>query len=119
MSKEPKDLNDEVKESTTVDQVDVNIDELFGMPGAENVMLPSDNSEPEKKSVFTQEKTDMTFFDKPEAKTTEEKQEEAEKKAEVEETIAELDGLISQEEDAGNKGRPKVDKSGLYELAQK
>jgi len=30
-----------------------------------------------------------------------------------------LDNLITQEEDAGNKGRPKVDKSGLYELAQK
>jgi CRISPR/Cas system CSM-associated protein Csm2 small subunit len=41
------------------------------------------------------------------------------KKKEVEETIAELDSLISQEEDAGNKGRPKVDKSGLYELASK
>jgi hypothetical protein len=27
--------------------------------------------------------------------------------------------LISQEEDAGNKGRPKVDKSGLYDLAIK
>jgi hypothetical protein len=119
MTNEPKDLNDEVKESTTVDQVDVNIDELFGMPGAENVMLPSDNSEPEKKSVFTQEKTDMTFFDKPEAKTPEERKEAEEKKIEVEETIAELDGLISQEEDAGNKGRPKVDKSGLYDLAQK
>jgi hypothetical protein len=27
--------------------------------------------------------------------------------------------LIAQEEDAGNKGRPKVDKSGLFDLAQK
>jgi uncharacterized protein YjgD (DUF1641 family) len=119
MTNEPKDLNDEVKESTTVDQVDVNIDELFGMPGAENVMLPTDSSEPEKKSVFTQEKTDMTFFDKPEAKTPEERKEAEEKKIEVEETINELNDLISQEEDAGNKGRPKVDKSGLYDLAQK
>ena len=30
-----------------------------------------------------------------------------------------MDNLISQEEDAGNKGRPKVDKSGLYDLASK
>lgn len=118
MTNEAKDLNDEVKESTTVDQVDVDIDSLFGMPGAENIMLPGDSKEPEKKSVFTAEKTDMTFFDKPDA-TPEEKKEAAEKKVEVEETIAELNELITQEEDAGNKGRPKVDKSGLYELAQK
>jgi hypothetical protein len=118
MSKEIDNLNDQVQESTTVDQVDVNIDELFGMPGAENVMLPTDKSEPEKKSVFTAEKTDMTFFDKPDA-TPEDKQEAAEKKAEVEETINELNDLISQEEDAGNKGRPKIDKSGLAELATK
>lgn len=29
-----------VQDSTTVEQVDVNIDEIFGMPGAESVMLP-------------------------------------------------------------------------------
>jgi hypothetical protein len=117
MSEETKDLN-EVQDSTTVGQVDVNIDELFGMPGAESVMLPADGKEEEKpKSLFSKENVDTTFLDKP--ATPEEKKEAAEKKAEVEETIAELDGLISQEEDAGNKGRPKVDKSGLAELATK
>ena len=108
----------QVLDTTKVDQVDVNIDEIFGMPGAESVMLPSDSKEEDKpKSMFSKENIDTTFLDKP--ATPEEKQEAAEKKAEVEETIAELDGLISQEEDAGNKGRPKVDKSGLLELAQK
>ena len=118
MSEETKDLN-EVNDSTTVGQVDVNIDELFGIPGAESVMLPSDGKEEEKpKSMFSSENIDTTFLDNKPASPSE-KQEAAEKKAEVEETIAELDGLISQEEDAGNKGRPKVDKSGLYELAHK
>ena len=42
------------QESTTVSQVDVNLDELFGMPGAENVMLPEE--EEEKKSLFTKDK---------------------------------------------------------------
>ena len=116
MSKEIDDLNDQVQDSTTVDQVDIDIDAIFGTPGADSIMLP-DN---QKKSVFTAEKTDMTFFDNPAAnKTPEEKQEAAEKQIEVEETIHELDNLISQEEDAGNKGRPKVDKSGLYDLASK
>jgi len=116
MSKEINDLNKEVKDSTTVDLVDVNIDELFGVPGAENIMLPS-NEEDKPKSMFSKENVDTTFLDNPARPT--DKVEEAEKKAEVDETIAELDNLISQEEDAGNKGRPKVDKSGLYDLAQK
>ena len=119
MTNETKDLSAEVKDSTTVEQVDVNIDELFGIPGAESVMLPSDGKEEEKpKTMFSSENIDTTFLDNNPASSAE-KQEAAEKKAEVEETIAELDGLISQEEDAGNKGRPKVDKSGLYELASK
>ncbi len=41
------------------------------------------------------------------------------KVVEIEETINELNELITQEEDAGNKGRPKLDKSGLYDLATK
>jgi hypothetical protein len=116
MSEEVKDLADQVQDSTTVEQINVNIDELFGMPGAENVMLPQDEEKP--KSMFHKETTDTTFFDNPNT-TVESKKEAAEKKIEVDETIAELDGLIAQEEDAGNKGRPKVDKSGLAELASK
>jgi len=102
---------------TTVSEVDVDLDAMFGMPGAESVMLPDDGKEPEKpKTMFTKEIVDTTFLDTPgkEApKVT------AQEKVEINETIDELNGLISQEEDAGNKGRPKVDKSGLYELAQK
>ena len=121
MSNETKKPADDVQllQSTTVDQVDVNLDEIFGNPGAESIMLPSDGKEEDKpKNLFSKEEVDTTFLDNPKA-TAEERQEAKEKKAEVEETIAELDGLISQEEDAGNKGRPKVDKSGLAELAQK
>ena len=104
----------QIQDSTTVEQVDVNIDELFGMPGAESVMLPADGKPEEKpKSMFSKENTDITFLDKPISK------EEAKEIEEVKETFAELDNLISQDEDAGNKGRPKVDKSGLYDLATK
>jgi hypothetical protein len=107
------------QESTTVSQVDVNLDELFGMPGAENVMLPEE--EEEKKSLFTKDKkTDYEFLDSKTGVTS--KPDTAEQtitKEEVQETIDELDELIAQEEDAGNKGRPKIDKSGLHELAAK
>lgn len=109
----------QVLDTTTVDQIDVNIDEIFGSPGAESIMLPADGKEEEKsKSLFSTENIDTSFLDN-NPKTPAQKEEEEEKKAEVEEAIAELDGLISQEEDAGNKGRPKVDKSGLFELASK
>jgi len=105
----------EVADSTTVEQVDVNLDELFGAPGAESVMLPSDEEEEKKKTVFSSEGTvDVSFIDKPGTP-----QETVEEKQEVQEAIAALDDLISQEEEAGNKGRPKVDKSGLAELATK
>jgi hypothetical protein len=107
------------QESTTVSQVDVNLDELFGMPGAESVMLPEE--EEDKKSLFTKDKkTDYEFLDSKTGVTS--KPDTAEQtitKEEVQETIDELDGLIAQEEDAGNKGRPKIDKSGLHELAAK
>ena len=116
MSEETKDLNDQVSDSTTVEQIDVDIDSLFGNPGAESIMLPTGEPEETKtKSLFSNEKTDMTFFDKPGSAN----KEDTAQKEEVEEAIAELNDLISQEEDAGNKGRPKVDKSGLVELASK
>ena len=108
-------------ESTKVSEVEVDIDSLFGAPGAESVMLPADNQEPEeeKKSVFTRETVDTSFLDKPETKPVTAEAAPVTSKEEVDETIAELDTLISQEEDAGNKGRPKIDKSGLAELALK
>jgi hypothetical protein len=107
------------QENTTVSQVDVNLDELFGMPGADNVMLPEE--EEEKKSLFTKnEKVDYEFLDNKTGVTSRpDTEEQIITKEEVQETIDELDGLILQEEEAGNKGRPKVDKSGLYELASK
>ena len=117
MSENNNDLENKVQDSTTVEQVDVNIDDIFGMPGAENVMLP-DNQEEKSKSVFHKETVDTSFFDNPNA-SVEEKRQEEEKKIEVQETINELDNLIAQEEEAGNKGRPKIDKSGLAELAVK
>ena len=53
-------------DSTKVDQIEVNIDELFGMPGAENVMLPSTGSKEEEekpKSIFSKENVDVSFLD--------------------------------------------------------
>ena len=110
-NKNPDDA--QVLDTTTVGQAEVNIDELFGLPGAESIMLPADGEAEKPKTMFSKESVDTTFLD------NKSPQKEETKTEIVDETIAELDNLISQEEDAGNKGRPKVDKSGLYELAQK
>jgi hypothetical protein len=114
MSEHIENPDNQVEDSTAVGQVDVNIDEIFGMPGAENVMLPAEEDKP--KSMFSKESVDTSFFDK---KSNSEKSEDESKPEEIESAINELNELIIQEEDAGNKGRPKVDKSGLYDLAIK
>jgi len=108
---------------TTVDQVDINIDEIFGMPGAENIMLPE---EKEKKTVFhTEEPIDTTFIDNPVEKvkttTTETEEEKSEITAsEIQDTIDELDEAITSHEDQeATSSKRKSDKSGLYELAAK
>ena len=115
-----------VNESTTVDQIEVNIDEIFGMPGAESVMLP----EEDKQTVFSKTKpVDTTFIDKPTEETTttvdsavetEEVTQPQVSEAEVQDTIDELnEAITAQEEGEAKTGRPKTDKSGLVDLAYK
>jgi hypothetical protein len=111
-NKNPEEV--QVQDTTSVGQIDVDIDQLFGMPGADNVMLPEEKEETEKpKTMFSKESVDLTFIDKADSNN------EPAQKEEVNEVIAQLDDMISQEEETGNKGRPKVDKSGLSELAIK
>ena len=50
-------------EQTTVQQVDINIDDIFGgAPGADSIVLPAE--EEKKPSFFSTPKTDLTFLDK-------------------------------------------------------
>jgi len=117
----------QVQDSTTVETVDVNLDEIFGQPGAESVMLPAEEVEPEpeekKSNLFNKpEELDTTFIDKTE--TTTEKVEEhttpEQTKELVDEALAELDDAITEEETGEAKaGRRKTDKSGLVDLAHK
>lgn len=112
-------------ETTTVEQVDVNLDDLLGAPGAENVMLPEE--EEKKPSIFSKEQVDMTFIDKPEDSTEtkedlEEPKEEGDAVVATETTKAleDLNSLIEEsEEEVSKGGRPKIDKSGLSEVLSK
>jgi len=118
----------QTQDSTTVEEVDVNIDKIFGNLGAENVMLPAEEEEKPKSIFSKEEELDTTFIDKTEEPTTEtpEKEMTAEEKIEstpdsvVDEALSELDEAISAEEEGETKpGRRKTDKSGLVDLAQK
>ena len=124
----------QTQDSTTVEEVDVNIEEIFGQPGAESVILPAEEVEPEveetKSNLFSrEEELDTSFIDKTEEPTTEEapaKEMTAEEKIEltpdsvVTEALSELDDAITaQEEGESNAGRKKIDKNGLVDLASK
>lgn len=109
-------------ETTSIEQVEMNLDELLGTPGAENVMLPEADKKP---SIFTQEKTDLSFIDND---TDEEDSESDDKKPKDNpaDVIKELDdeflGAPADTQDEPKKsgaGRPKVDKSGVSELFNK
>ncbi len=127
-----EDLNEEtqIQDSTTVEEVDVNLEEMFGQPGSESVMLPADEVEPEEKksNLFSKPKeVDTTFIDKTETTTeTPKKEMTSQEKIEstpdsvVDEALAELDDAITEEESGEVKsGRRKTDKNGLQELASK
>ena len=124
-----EELNEEtqVQDSTTVEEVDINLEDMFGQPGAESVMLPAEEVEPEEKksNFFSKPKdVDTTFLDKTETTTDTENLSAQEKidstpDSVVEEALSELDDAITAEETGETKSRRKTDKNGLHELASK
>ena len=125
-----EELNEEtqVQDSTTVEEVDINLEDMFGQPGAESVMLPAEEVEPEEKksNLFSKPKeVDTTFLDKTETTTDNTETLSAQEKIDstpdsvVEEALSELDDAITAEETGETKGRRKTDKNGLHELASK
>lgn len=117
--------NNTNEEVTQVSQADVNIDELFALPGAENIMVPGAEDDDEKKpNMFSSTNVDTSFLDKlkpatPAAKAATPAAETQEDSEKNQEALEEFETLINQQEDPGVRGRKKVDKSGLVELASK
>jgi len=119
--------NETIQDSTTVEEVDVNIDEIFGV-GADSVLLPG-----EKRTMFSKENVDVTFLDKNDAASKPDPVIPGEDNnpdptststdpVDATAVIDELDKLINEEEEneqKGGKGRPKLEKSGLLEIANK
>lgn len=114
------------EEVTQVTQADVNIDELFALPGAENIIVQGEEEDEKKPTIFSSTGVDTSFLDnkpqpaKPAAKVeTSNDDDNLLSNEDAEEALNELDSLISQQEDSSGRGRKKVDKSGLVELASK
>lgn len=113
-------MSTENTETTSIEQVDINLDEILGTPGAENVMLPEEEKKP---GMFSKDSLDLSFIDKgPEEEGSEPKD-----KTNIDDIIEEVDPDSdfrpkASADEAGEKksaGRPKVDKTGMAELVNK
>lgn len=107
-------------EQTTVQQVDINIDDIFGgAPGADSIVLPAE--EEKKPSFFSTPKTDLTFLDKEEEEDEDGNIKKPTQSAEdvLKELTDDVNDLLEQEEESPKGGRPKVDKSGMVETFSK
>ncbi len=111
-------MADQIQDTTTVSEVDLNLDEILGTPGAESVMLPA--SEEAKPNLFTSKPIDTSFLDKPD-------DDEPSKDTAVATQV--LDQIVNEDNDTDDKdevkqgssttGRPKVTKDGMIELTNK
>jgi hypothetical protein len=105
---------------TSVEQVDVDIDNWLGTPGADSILTPSSEQvEDIKPNIFSSKKQDLSFLDKEDSEDGETSEEEKEKAKEV---FKELDKEFldqPEEEQKSKSGRPKTDRSGLVQFLKK
>jgi hypothetical protein len=107
----------------TTGTVDLDIDSWLSAPGADSIITPA-SSEPAKPSMFSQDKTDLSFIDKKDDDTSDDPDNGDDKKDEpikVDELFNQLgDEPADDEDQKPNKGgRPKTEKSGLVDFFKK
>ena len=111
------------EETTSVQEVEVDIDELLGT-GASAVMLPEEGSK-EKKSIFSPISADTTFLDKPPVDETTSVEEKTPEELEAEEVLAKEDVLapptddLDLSDDKNKGGRPTALVSTAKKLIEK
>jgi hypothetical protein len=109
------------QDNTVVEQVDLDLDNILGMPGAESVMLP----EEKKQNVFSAGKPDLSFIEKPGSAddSSENKDKDAADLADVLKDLDPEDASLglqsSDDEPKKTPGRAKVAKDGTVELVKK
>jgi len=104
-------------ETTTVQEVEMDLNDILGTPGAENIMLP----EEKKSTVFTSKKVDTSFLDKEDDESSND-----DKPSRPEVAIEALNDIVNDnnesedsETSTANAGRPKVSKNGIIEFTKK
>ena len=108
-------------DTTSIEQVDINLDELLGTPGAENVMLPEEEKKP---SIFSDTRPDLSFVDN---ESDEEGSDSKTEKVSIDDIIEDVNpdadfrkkDVASDEPEKSNAGRRKIDKSGMSEVINK
>jgi hypothetical protein len=114
--------------TTTVTQVDLDIDNILGTPGAENIMLPSGEEkkpEPPKPNLFTSKPVDLSFLDNADEDDSDDSSSSADAGTPAQpaatksndEINQDLDSFSNPEADKG--GRPKMSKDGMIEFTKK
>lgn len=108
---------------TSLQTVDLDIDSWLGAPGAESIVTPTlDEKTDSKLSVFSNQKTDLSFLDKDDK--TDDEEAGASKAPVSRETTDEIFNSLDEDdanEDGTKKapGRPRTDKSGLVDFFKK
>ena len=104
-------------ETTTVQEVEMDLNDILGTPGAENIMLP----EEKKSTVFTSKKVDTSFLDKEDDESSND-----DKPSKPEVAIEALNDIVNDDNESedsetstANTGRPKVSKNGMIEFTKK
>jgi hypothetical protein len=113
-------------DKTTVEEMDINLDELLGTPGAENVLIP--DKKDEKPTMFSRkENVDLTFLDEPDNTTENESETKAEspesetrntKKSQAE-INQEIDSLATSNEEVEQVSKKTGRHNGLVEVTNK
>jgi hypothetical protein len=117
-----------VTDLTTVNQVDIDLDDLFGgAPGSDSIVLP--NSDQKKPNMFSTGAVDLSFIDEEDDTDTDDGKATADNNSDVandtkaDATTDTLDDILNDTDDQNDEpskaGRKKLDKSGLVEVMSK
>jgi hypothetical protein len=107
--------------TTVVETVDIDLDNILGIPGADSIMLP----EEKKPNVFSTGSADTKFLDNP-IESSNDSDKEKEDKTSFTDVLKDVDendaSLLNQKEEEEQKktpGRSKISKDGTVELVKK
>ena len=116
-----------VTDQTTVQQVDIDLDDLFGgAPGSDSIVLP--DSGQKKPNMFSTGSVDLSFIDEDDDTDTDDGKATTDDNSDVADdtkadaTTDTLDDILNdteEEEEPAKPGRKKIDKSGLVEVMSK